>query len=132
MKAHVIIEKDGNGFSVYTDNLKTVLHGSGTSVEEAKEEMMQGYRDLMDYYRESGKPVPRELQHLTFDFKYDVSAFFNAFSFLNISKFAERIGISPSLMRHYKTGVTYISASQAKKIEAGLHQIAKELQAVSL
>lgn len=132
MKAHVIIEKDEIGYSVYTDNLKTVLHGSGATVKEAKEEMMQGYQDLLDYYKDTGKSVPVELQHLTFDYKYDVSAFFNAFSFLNVSKFAERIGISPSLMRHYKTGDTYISAAQAKKIEAGLHQIARELQAVSL
>lgn len=35
-------------------------------------------------------------------------------------------------MRHYKAGDTYISAAQAKKIEAGLHQIARELEAVSL
>ena len=31
-----------------------------------------------------------------------------------------------------KSGDTYISAKQAKKIEAGLHRIARELLAVSL
>ena len=35
-------------------------------------------------------------------------------------------------MRHYKAGDTYISSAQAKKIEKGLHQIAKELSAISL
>jgi len=51
-------------------------------------------------------------------------------SFYSFSE--ERVGISPSLMRHYKAGDTYISASQAQKIEEGLHQLARELEAVSL
>ena len=132
MKALAIIEKDGNGYSVFTDNLKTVLHGSGTTVMEAKEEMMAGYTDLVNLYREEGLEVPSELQNLTFVYKYDISSLFNAFDFLNVTKFAERIGISPSLMRHYKSGDTYISDRQAKKIEKGLHQIAHDLLMVSL
>lgn len=132
MEVLAIIEKDGNGYSVYTDNLQTVLHGSGASVAEAKAEMLAGYEDLLAMYREEGKQVPAELKDLTFTYKYDISAFFNAFDFLNASKFAERVGISPSLMRHYKGGDTYISQTQAKKIESGLHQIGQELLAVNL
>lgn len=132
MKALVIIEKDGNGFTAYTDNLSTVLHGSGVTVEDAKNELMAGYKDILDYYRESGESVPDELCDLAFDYRYDVSALFNAFDFLNASKFAEQIGISPSLMRHYKSGDTYISSAQAKKIESGLHQIGRELLSVML
>ena len=132
MTALAIIEKDGNGFSVYTENLKTVLHGSGASVAEAKAEMLAGYEDLIKMYAEDGHALPKELQDLSFTYKYDISAFFNAFDFLNASKFAERVGISPSLMRHYKGGNTYISPAQAKKVESGLHQIGKELLAVNL
>ena len=132
MTALAILEKDGNGFSVYTENLKTVLHGSGASVAEAKAEMLAGYEDLIKMYAEDGHALPKELQDLSFTYKYDISAFFNAFDFLNASKFAERVGISPSLMRHYKGGNTYISPAQAKKIESGLHQIGKELLAVNL
>ena len=132
MKALVIIEMDGKGFSVYTNNLATVLHGSGATVEQARQEMINGYHDLLDYYKENNIPVPCELEGLSFEYKYDISAFLNAFAFLNVSKFAQRIGISPSLMRHYKAGDTYISDTQAKKIEAGLHEVAKELAAVTL
>lgn len=132
MEVLAIIEKDGNGYSVYTDSLKTVLHGSGASVAEAKAEMLAGYENLLALYKEGGKPVPDELQDLSFTYKYDISAFFNAFDFLNASRFAERVGISPSLMRHYKGGNTYISSDQAKKIETGLHQIGRELLAVTL
>ena len=132
MTALAIIEKDGNGFSVYTENLKTVLHGSGASVAEAKAEMLAGYEDLIKMYADEGRAIRKELKDLSFTYKYDISAFFNAFDFLNASKFAERVGISPSLMRHYKGGNTYISPAQAKKIESGLHQIGKELLAVNL
>ena len=132
MKALAIIEKDGDGYSVFTDNLKTVLHGSGATVIEAKEEMLAGYADLVNLYSEEGRELPSELRDLTFVYKYDISSLFNTFDFLNVTKFAERIGVSPSLMRHYKSGDTYISNRQAKKIEKGLHQIAHDLLMVSL
>ena len=132
MKVTTIIEKGHDGYSVYTEKLKTVLHGSGNSVKEAKEEMLAGYKDLLALYSEEGRPVPAELRDISFSYKYDIASLFNAFDFLNVSKFAERIGISPSLMRHYKGGDAYISAAQAKRIEKGLHQIANELLSVSL
>ena len=132
MKTLVIIEKDQNGFGAFTENLATVLHGSGATVEEAKQELLYGYQDLLKYYADSGEPIPEELRDLTFEYKYDISAMFNVFDFLNASKFAERIGISPSLMRHYKLGDTYISQKQAKKIESGLHKIGQELLSFTL
>lgn len=132
MKALVIIEKDENGYGAFTDNLTTVLHGSGASVQEAREELLAGYQELLAFYQESGEPLPEELNDLTFEYKYDISAMFNVFDFLNASKFAERVGISPSLMRHYKRGDTYISQKQAKKIEAGLHRIGQEFLSFTL
>ncbi len=132
MKTLVIIERDKAGYSAYTNDLSIILHGSGTSVQEAKEEMLAGYKDLLDYYADSGEPVPEELRDLTFEYKYDISAMFNVFDFLNASKFAVRVGISPSLMRQYKSGDTYISQKQAKKIEAGLHKIGQEFLSFTL
>lgn len=132
MKTLVIIEKDQNGFGAFTENLATVLHGSGATVEEAKQELLDGYQDLLKYYVDRGEPIPEELRDLSFEYKYDISAMFNVFDFLNASKFAERIGISPSLMRHYKLGDTYISQKQAKKIESGLHKIGQELLSFTL
>ena len=132
MKALVIIEKDQTGYAAYTDNLATVLHGSGDTVQAAKEELTAGYQELLDYYATSGEAIPDELQELTFEYKYDISTMFNVFDFLNASKFAAWIGISPSLMRHYKSGDTYISQKQAKKIESGLHKIGQEFLSFTL
>ncbi len=132
MTANVLIEKDENGYSAVITNFKSTIWGSGNSVKEALADLMNSIKEMSNIYKEEGRQSPDDLENLTFDYQYDISALFNAFSFLNVSRFAERVGISPSLMRHYKAGDTYISAAQAKKIEAGLHQIARELEAVSL
>lgn len=132
MKALVIIEKDQTGYAAFTNNLTTVLHGSGASVQEAKDELISGYQELLDYYVTRGEPIPEELKDLSFEYKYDISAMFNVFDFLNASKFAAWVGISPSLMRHYKSGDTYISQKQAKKIESGLHKIGQEFLSFTL
>lgn len=132
MTANVLIEKDENGYSAVITNFKSTIWGSGNSVKEALADLMNSIKEMSNIYKEEGRQSPDDLENLTFNYQYDISALFNAFSFLNVSRFAERVGISPSLMRHYKAGDTYISAAQAKKIEAGLHQIARELEAVSL
>ena len=131
-KVVVLIEKDGNGFGAFTANTKSTIIGEGKTVDEAKADFLNSYQEVLSVYAETGKPVPAELQDVVFDYSYDISALFDAFRFLNASKFAESIGISPSLMRHYKRGDTYISATQAKRIEAGLHRIARDLLAVNL
>ena len=132
MKTLVIIEKDEKGFSAFTEDLPVVINGSGATVEEAREEFLAGYSDLLAYYVERDGQVPEELRDLSFEYKYDISAMFNVFDFLNASKFAKWIGISPSLMRHYKSGDTYISQKQAKKIESGLHEIGREFLSFTL
>ncbi len=132
MKVRVVIEKDENGYGAFIENLESTIIGEGKTVAEAKADLMNSIEEVRASYTETGHDVPEYLKDLTFEYKYDISALFNAFDFLNVSKFAEKIGISPSLMRHYKLGDTYISTAQAKRIETGLHQIAKELLSVSL
>lgn len=131
-KITVVIEKDKNGFGAFTASTQSTIIGDGQTVEEVKADFMNSYREILETYTERGEEIPEELRDPVFEYTYDISALFDAFKFLNASKFAESIGISPSLMRHYKSGDTYISAKQAKKIEAGLHRIARELLAVSL
>ena len=131
-RAKVIIEKDENGFSAFIDGIDSTIIGEGLSVAEAKADLDNSYKEVLASYLENGEAVPEELQDLSFDYKYDISALFNAFDFINVSKFAQRIGVSPSLMRHYKGGDTYISDNQAKRIESGLHQLARELLSVTL
>lgn len=133
MKTIVIIEKGIDGsYSVYPDKLEVNILGEGCSVEEARLDFINSYNEILSYYTEAGKEIPKCLKNLEFEYKYDISSLFNEFYFINASKFAEWLGISPSLMRHYKSGDTYISANQAKKIEEGLHKVAARLLSVTL
>lgn len=131
-KVIVLIEKDEHGYGAFIDGIVSTIIGEGKTAEEAKEDLLNSYSEVLSSYSENGESVPEELIDLEFEYKYDISALFNRFDFLNVSKFAQRIGISPSLMRHYKCGGTYISSEQAKKIENGLHSIAREFLQVLL
>ena len=131
-KVMVLIEKDEHGYGAFIDGIRSTIIGEGLTAEEAKADLLNSYSEVLASYSENGETVPEELLDLEFEYKYDVSALFSRFDFLNVSKFAQRIGISPSLMRHYKCGGTYISAEQAKRIENGLHSIAMEFLQVML
>lgn len=132
-KETVIIEKGKDGsYSAYPSGLKTTIIGEGDSAKEAKADFLNSYDEIIEYYRSEEVSVPDELLNIEFDFRFDISAFFNYFNFINTSKFAESIGIEPSLMRHYKSGKTYISDGQRKKIEDGIHSMAAELQQITL
>ena len=129
----VIIEKGKDGtYSAYPSSLRTTIIGEGHTSREAKEDFLNSYQEIVSYFQEEGKPVPEELLDVEFEYRFDLSAFFSYFDFINTSKFAESIGIEPSLMRHYKSGKTYISANQKKKIEDGIHSIASELHQITL
>lgn len=132
MKTTALIEKDENGYGIFTPDLQSTIIGEGASVAEAKADFLNSYKEVLESYTENGEAVPEELSGLEFTFKYDVSSLFNEFNFINASKFAQWIGISPGLMRHYKAGDTYISETQAKRIEAGMHKIAERLLQVTL
>ena len=130
-KITVVIEKDENGFGAFTKNTKSVIIGEGATAAEAKQDFLNSFHEVLDSY-DSASDIPAELLNPEFEYKYDVSAFFDLFEFLNVSKLAKRIGINPSLMRHYKRGDTYISDAQADKIESCIHEIARELLSVTL
>lgn len=132
MRTIALIEKDENGFGIFTPDLESTIIGEGKSVEEAKADFMNSYKEVIDSYIENGEAVPEELINLEFSFKYDVASVFNEFPFINATKLAEYLGISPGLMRHYKAGDTYISEAQAKRIETGLHEFAERLLQVAL
>ncbi|MEJ0104089.1 MAG: hypothetical protein WDO19_16675 [Bacteroidota bacterium] len=67
-----------------------------------------------------------------FSHSYDLTVFFEEYDFLKQSKIAELAGINPGLLRQYASGVKYPSAEQVLKIEKAVHDLARELQLVSL
>ena len=110
MKTVIIIEKGKDGtYSVYPAKGEMIIIGEGSSVEKAKDDFMNSYNEMKEYLKEKGKNMPSELNEEHFEYKYDISSLFNEFNFINVSKFAEWLGISPSLIIHFMSGNTFCS-----------------------
>ena len=131
-KIIALIEKGEDGlFGVHAPELENVIIGSGETVEEAKEDFMDGYNEMIETYIDDGKSVPEELKNVEFEYRYDISAFYNAHPYLNVSKLAKHMHINASLMRQYKHG-QYISEEQILRIQDGIRMVGKELSTITL
>jgi hypothetical protein len=51
---------------------------------------------------------------------------------LDATGLAKKIGMNPSLLRQYKSGITLASDKQKQKIEHGLHELGRELLRIRL
>ena len=98
MKTIALIERNKEGkYCIYTPDLQSTISGEGETVAEAKADFDAAYREVLDTFAIIGKPVPKELQGLEFEYKYDLSAFYDAHPYLNVSKTAKYLGINDTL-----------------------------------
>jgi predicted RNase H-like HicB family nuclease len=133
MKTTALIEKGKDGtFGIFTPDLQHTIIGEGLTVAEAKADFKNSVKEIFASYSEMGKQLPGELQGVEFEYKYDIASLFNYYNFINVSKFAQMVGINASLLRQYKTGNQYISENQISKIEAALHKMANEIAGIKL
>jgi predicted RNase H-like HicB family nuclease len=133
MTATALIERGKDGtFGIFTPDINSTIIGEGNTVEEAKADFENSIKEIFQFYREDGKELPDELKDIQFVYKYDIASLFDYYSWINVSKFARKAGVNPSLMRQYKTGKAYISENQIEKIENTLHLLGKELAAIKL
>ena len=133
MKTLALIEKGKDGtFGIYTPNINHTIIGDGETVSDAKADFENSVNETIASYQEQGEYLPDELQNIEFEYKYDIASLFNFYNWINVSKIAHAIGINPSLMRQYKSGDTYISEDQVRKIENGLQTLGKEMAKVKL
>lgn len=133
MKTIALIERGKDGmFGIYTPDIETTIAGTGATVAEAKTDFERSVKEIFAYYEESGKPMPKELKGITFEYKYDTASVFDELDCINVTKFANFANIYPSTMRQYARGIAYISEKQAHKIEEALHSLGQKLQAVRL
>jgi predicted RNase H-like HicB family nuclease len=134
MKHKAIVELWNDGtFSIYVPDMKShSLNAQGITVAEAKENLIAAIEDYENMYRKTGKSVPAEIDNPVFEYKYDLASFFDYFDWINISKLAVKANINPSLMRQYKSRVTFASEKQSEKIQRSIHKLGEELLAVRL
>lgn len=129
MKLNAIIEKgqDG-GFAICVRNMPWLI-GYGETEVEAKADFYEVFKEQVEYYNEKHGEMP-QWENAEISFSYDIAAFFTAFPFINVSQFAQFVGINPSLMRKYKQGFATASQKQLSIIQNGLNQMISHLQSV--
>jgi predicted RNase H-like HicB family nuclease len=133
MKTTALIERGKDGtFGIFTPDIEHTIIGDGNTVEEAKADFENSVEEMILSYTETGRKIPDELKDIQFVYKYDIASMFNYYNWINVSQFARKAGINPSLMRQYRMGKTYISESQIGKIESALHSLGNELAAIKL
>ena len=131
-KVKAIIERGEDGiYGVYAPELENVIIGSGDAVAEAKDDFENSYKEMVEAYIDGGKAIPNELKDVEWEFRYDLSAFYEAHPYLNVSKLAEHLHVNASLMRQYKQG-QYISEEQVIRIQEGIRNIGRELAGTTL
>lgn len=129
MKLNAVIERgqDG-GFAICVREMPGLL-GYGLTEEEAKADFLEVYNEQVEYYRSKHGESP-EWENAEISYSYDIAAFFAAFPFINVSQFANFVGINPSLMRKYKQGLATASPKQLSIIQSGIGQMVNHLQSV--
>ena len=133
MAMNVAIEKqkDGTYIAYNIDGENVSLIGTGNTVSEAKDDFFNSLQEAVDACKEAKMDVPSALDEEPV-FKFDVSSLFEYYSMLNVSAFARYLGINEALLRQYKQGGTYISESQLKRIEDGIHTLGNEFARLRL
>lgn len=132
-KVTVIIEASSTGFGAYSDALPGIT-GYGDTVEEAKQDLQDAISSVMEVHARR-RTVPEAWLNggnLEFVYKYDMASLFEHFGMLDVTNLAKKIGINPSLLRQYKSGLALASDKQKQRIEKGLHALGEELLRVRL
>lgn len=129
-KIAAVIEKSTDGgYGIYTPGYDG-LFGYGFTEHEAKESLQEALESQLEFYEEQHINVPERFVNIEFEYKYDFSAFFKSFPFINVSEFARTIGINPSLMRKYKERLAFASDKQKDIIQKGLNDILNKMSTV--
>lgn len=127
-----IIEKaNDGGYGVWAEKDGVPVTGYGETEAEAKQEFL----DMINYYiediKEANEPIPDWYDDdIQIEWKYDLSAFFQSFPFINASELAKTMNINPSLMRRYKTGQTKAGEKQKEQLNKEFKKIISKLELV--
>jgi len=129
-----VIEKGSDGlYSVYSEDHfgNSFFGGFGDSVSEAKKDFRRSIEEAILEEKNEGHDVP-EIEGVSIEYRYDIPSFFNFFDFINVTKFAEYVGVNESKMRAYKSGVSYPGEKTTSKIVKAIKVIGEELSEATL
>ena len=130
-KITAIIEKASDGgYGIYATNDIPVF-SSGMTEQEAKEEFENLITEQAEYVKERTGLYPDWYgDNIAIEYRYDMSAFFKSFPFINVTEFAKSVDINPSLMRKYKSGIVKAGERQKNLIQHKFDDIMSRLSSV--
>ena len=120
MKLQIILEKEGGILWGRVSYKKELIVDSATTLPTLEKKLKKIFQNFYD------------LENIQFDYTYDLTVFFEEFSFLNQSKIAELSGINPGLLRQYASGVKNPSKEQANKIQTSIRDLADKLRTIKI
>ena len=123
-----VIEHGEDGFTAYSESVPGV-YANGMDEEEVRNEFIDMMNEQAEFMESRMGKAP-DFKGAEVEFTYDLSALFSAFPFLNVSALAKWMGINPSLMRRYKTGISAPRGKNRETIQKGLGNIADRLHKV--
>lgn len=127
----VIEKSQEGGYGIYAKDERIPLTGFGLTEQEAKTDFEALVPQQAEYYKEqTGKYPDWYTADMQIEYRYDMSAFFMSFPFINATELANSIGINPSLMRKYKSGLATASDKQKNLIQQRLDDIVNRLAVV--
>lgn len=130
-KIKAIIEKaNDGGISIYSEDVNGA-YGFGLTEWEAREDFLSVLEEQAEYYKEKHGELPAWYKSgYSVDYVYDLSGFFEAFPFINASKFAKEIGMNESVMRKYKGKIVTASDKQRALIQERYNDLLRRMEAV--
>lgn len=124
-KIRILIEKSDDFYWAYAENVKGVSSG-GATPEEVKNNILESIEINIEL-----KNIPKHKYLITY--KYDVQSFLTHYKGILSNPGIQKItGINQKQIHHYATGLKKPREAQRKKIEQGIHNLAKELLAIEL
>ena len=116
----LVVEKTKDGFWGRVDINNNLIIENAPTLETLKKQLKKLIYEIENIEVEE------------FEVSYDLTSFFEQYSFLNISDLAKRTSINSTLMRQYAAGIKFPSIDRVKIIEQAIRSIGKELAKVKL
>jgi len=129
-KVKVAIEHGLEGRYLYSavmeaDEVPFGLNGTGTTVAEAKADMLEAYGEIREMMSEAGE----EYDELEFDFYYDIPSFLEYYSHILSLAGLERItGINQRQLSHYINGTAKPRRATVERFRTKVSAFAEDLR----
>ena len=125
----VFIEMAAQGYSAYMDDaaLDYGCIGEGKTVRETIEDFHAAYAEMREHYLQEGK----KFEEVRLEFCYDIASFLQEFVKAFSLAGLERItGVNQTQLGHYLHGRSKPSRKTIARIEKGVHDFARDLDAI--